>query len=1704
MGQFISSTSLSTLYSVKTLRRLKEKRGKQGLLLLSMTSLSACGGSNDELILPTPQEPDLGYNETSTNVFEATDDRGITFDMADSDADLTFTSQGGADTIITGSGNDMITGNGGNDIIRSGAGDDTVSGDAGDDIIMSGAGNDTVTGGDGADMIRAGFGADMVDAGAGDDIIVVVGATAADQYADADITNPGGSGLDLSDVLALSELNGNTTSEVETGEVIDGGEGANTLVIYGEVDFTGVTLSNLTELQINSTATLTPEQLSLFETVKGDGSSVLNVVAQDGAEGSVDFSAFEEFENIGQVNISGNVDLVVSGTEDLNGVGAISGDGEEGTSVSIVVEGSDDPETASTLDLSAVNVSGVDSVEVSGNVDVVVSSTDDLAGVGAINASEEANVSLVLDNSDSEEMTTVDLSTANLSGVDNVSVQGDVTIQVSDLSQLSDSGVGAIEVAEGSNASLSIVGSQDGNETVVNTSDLSGVAITGDVNVEVGAGVSLVVDDTSSLENISDITGNGEVTVDTSNLTEDEVSTILDGVTLDDDVTIVDQDGTVLDAEDLGGEVVPDEDPVLSVKVTAAGPVEEGEEASFDITLSRASNEDTVISFETSAGVTETVTIIAGAVSATVKVLAADNPEVTVETQQAYLEITAVDGEEGVEIARAKDTATIHDNDQGSLARFGAEANNFFAQEEDEDGDREGLSNDMTQQLDADIEPYTNTLDLFMDLMGNFSDLADEGELLSIGSSQIIAQIGGQTDYLGTWADYQITIDGTFTSTATDLSELFNALEGGDFEGNFSTITITRNGEDFANITFGAEKISLEIVSDMGDAEPLEIDLHGEFTQSLQVLLDVINGDDAHEDVNFALTGIDVHVGDHVIAAADITDSKFTLQVNDYGLIAEGDFLNSKDSILSLATFDDIMSGDFSGVNVDLDSVKLFRHTLSDGTAPEGDSGLIFESYWVNENGFDLGDLFFKNADGEWKTKLTNADFYNSEIFSGYDVLDLSAVEAGLFSDRTDIDLNDDFLSGDTGFAVEKVIGTQGDDGLFGSTSDNVLIGGEGEDTLYGDDGNDTLAGGAGNDNLQGGQGNDTLSGGAGDDFFFDVYGKNTMTGGEGADVFTIQYVVNPDGTAPELNTIEDASIITDFNVEEDMIYIRRGSVDDYTFAQGDGDYANDIIITHTETGHFVTVIKNVNIDAFSLAANVDDTFGYSHVVGTDGDDEITGGGGHDRIWGLDGDDVLNGGPDHEYLYSGDMIAGGAGNDTISGDLGDDELYGEEGNDTISGGDGNDEIYAGDGHDIVDGGDGNDFINAGSGDEAGNDTINGGAGDDTIIDYRGGNNIIDGGAGDDEITLYRDGSQTVTGGAGEDYIFIDLYDIDETVETTVTVSAGADDDDVNVYAREAASITVDGDAGNDELYAYGANITLNGGDGDDTIRLGGYGDMPTLIANGGAGNDILYSNYFYAITMTGGEGNDIFRFANERSTAGSDQSAYTALEKTDVITDFESGADMIEIITVSTTFADLVIEQGTGDHAADTLISVEGEEGYIFILKDTEASTLSEADFDFKPMTEVVFLDDYEGSDQVNYTGGDHSEFIIAQYGADNVIDAGAGDDIISAWGGNDTLTGGEGSDSFNFVWFDFYNDGNSNGESVLEQDVITDFSDEDVIRIYDYNDITFGDLDITVVGDDTIIAYGDHQITLEGFTGTLDDSNLLISFPDGSDYNFY
>jgi hypothetical protein len=260
-------------------------------------------------------------------------------------------------------------------------------------------------------------------------------------------------------------------------------------------------------------------------------------------------------------------------------------------------------------------------------------------------------------------------------------------------------------------------------------------------------------------------------------------------------------------------------------------------------------------------------------------------------------------------------------------------------------------------------------------------------------------------------------------------------------------------------------------------------------------------------------------------------------------------------------------------------------------------------------------------------------------------------------------------------------------------------------------------------------------------------------------------------------------------------------------------------------------------------------TFPPQRLIGTAGDDSLTGGLGDDRLNGLGGNDTLTGGAGQDVIMGGDgdnRLYGGFANDTITAGDGDDYIDGGQHADLIGAGGGNDTILSAGGHDTIYGAGGDDLvvgtdnphgILAYGGD--GNDSIAGGRTGDTLYGEDGndvlsavsGRNLLDGGNGDDILSGGWD-ADVLYGGEGNDTL--------NGENTSQSFAWGSSD---QLYGG-AGEDNLFGAGGADWLYGGDDNDILNGGSGNDRL----FGDDGDDFIFGAAGND----------TATGGAGADRF------------------------------------------------------------------------------------------------------------------------------------------------------------------------------------------------------------------------------------------------------
>jgi Ca2+-binding RTX toxin-like protein len=530
------------------------------------------------------------------------------------------------------------------------------------------------------------------------------------------------------------------------------------------------------------------------------------------------------------------------------------------------------------------------------------------------------------------------------------------------------------------------------------------------------------------------------------------------------------------------------------------------------------------------------------------------------------------------------------------------------------------------------------------------------------------------------------------------------------------------------------------------------------------------------------------------------------------------------------------------------------------------------------------------------------------------------------------------------------LIGTEGDDRLFGGDDDDSLYGLGGSDLLRGLDGDDWLEGGDGDDNLYGGAGADTLAGGAGTDVL--NYGNSAA------------------GVSVNLTTSATRGGSAEGDVLLDSFEIVRGSLFDDTLIGDAGDNA-------------LRGLAGDDILRGLAGADVlDGGDGADLLDGGDADDILRGGRGGDSLIGGTGLDLVSyafsdaavtidlaAGTAHGGFAEGDLfldrveildgslfadrLAGSAEADALNGLDGDDALDGADGDDVLDGGVGADSLTGGVGIDTVDyahsqagiaidlaagtahGGDaegdsfgdaieilrGSRFADTLTGDAAAN-TLFGAAGTDTL-DGGDGDDVLDGGAGADHLV----------GGAGIDTVSYADSPVGPTINLTTGVSTGGDaeGDVLNgieiVEGSRLRGISLTGDDGINILRGLGAINSFNGMGGDDIATGADYFDS----FRGGGGNDRLdgaaYNDQLMGgagdDTIIGGAGNDNLYGDDFDGSVGADRFVYTSLADTTVTADANLREKILDFSHADGDVVDLGAIDADGDAAnGDTVFTI--------------------------------------------------------------------------------------------------------------------------------------------------------------------------------------
>jgi Ca2+-binding RTX toxin-like protein len=602
---------------------------------------------------------------------------------------------------------------------------------------------------------------------------------------------------------------------------------------------------------------------------------------------------------------------------------------------------------------------------------------------------------------------------------------------------------------------------------------------------------------------------------------------------------------------------------------------------------------------------------------------------------------------------------------------------------------------------------------------------------------------------------------------------------------------------------------------------------------------------------------------------------------------------------------------------------------------------------------------------------------YNSKIEADGDVeLYFVAAEllAGVVIDGTDAD---DKLYGYSG--DDTINGLKGDDWLYGGAGNDVIDGGVGFDRIdfrestssvvvdfsagtaagaaigsdkisniervIGSNFDDTLTGSTTDDDVwesfTGGLGDDIIDGAGGNDYVW--YGRSdagiqvdletgTVTGGEGQDQLTsIEWVAGSnfadillgsegdDGFSPD--ALGDDGAGSNFKVGGADIIDGRGGVDtvSYNNTGSGGGFSPSGIVASLKVGEVTDQAGNVdklsNIENITGSAYNDNIVGDTNansLNGESGDDVLIGGAGDDTLDGGDGDDEIFGGAGDDTINDGagtDIINGGDGTDTLLRNLSDDysdyaftpiidlnsgkfyaeeypddydtlisienlqvagnfnyTLKGDNADNILTAGAGDDTLFGGAGNDTLDGGAGDDFLNGGSG----NDTLSLSA--DGVYSYKNKaqNATSEFQVGTGELVRLKGKkkiSDVIDGGAEVDTVELtdssDAFFLHDSLSGFHSSLTLVEDYDGRLGTARISNIeNINSGLGDDivdltspDYSLVGQNITVDGGSGDDTL----WGSDANETLKGGVGDDELFGGAGTNV-LTGGAGADEFQF----------------------------------------------------------------------------------------------------------------------------------------------------------------------------------------------------------------------------------------------------
>ena len=563
----------------------------------------------------------------------------------------------------------------------------------------------------------------------------------------------------------------------------------------------------------------------------------------------------------------------------------------------------------------------------------------------------------------------------------------------------------------------------------------------------------------------------------------------------------------------------------------------------------------------------------------------------------------------------------------------------------------------------------------------------------------------------------------------------------------------------------------------------------------------------------------------------------------------------------------------------------------------------------------------------------------------------------------------------------------------FENIDASILAGSE-SIAITGSTSTNTITGGAGNDTIDGNGGTDVIAAGAGDDRVGYRGAEISIAGGAGTNTLVLKAATTVDLAAVD-QTVGDGATVSGFQA--------------------------------------------VDATAIATALTLSGTTGADTILGGSGNDTIDGRGGADSLAGGAGDDTI------AYRGSESVLDGGSATDTLvlqtlgaitavnlaSADqtVGDaTTVAGFENLDAsiltagqglaITGTSGANALTGGAGADTIHGGGGADIVQAG----AGNDTVDYWATETTLDGGSGTNTLVMKAATTVDLAQADQTTSDITAVAG--FVNVDGSALDSAHGFRVTgatsanvLTGGAGDDTID---GAGGADTIDAGAGADSVTFHGAETSITGGVGSDTLvlaTLAGISAVNLGVAGGSdqtTGDSVLVADFenvdasalsvAQAVTLvgssganalTGGAGADTIDGSGGADTisaaSGDDNVAYWGTEAS---IDGGTGNNTIVLkASGSITSVNLGVGAGSDETVGDSVAVRNFQNLDASALTSTQAITIA-------------------GSTAANtLIGGAGADTIDGAGGAD-VISGGGGNDTVSLHGSETSIDGGTGVDT--------------------------------------------------------------------------------------------